>query len=109
MVSAALEAAEALKAEGKSVAVVNIHTIKPIDAETILTYAEKCKNVITCEEHSVIGGLGDAVADVLIGKGCFGFKKIGIQNRFGQSGKPAALLEEYGLTAKDIIAAVNAF
>ncbi len=109
MVSAALEAAEALKAEGKSVAVVNIHTIKPIDAETILAYAQKCKNVITCEEHSVIGGLGDAVADVLIGKGCFGFKKIGIQNRFGQSGKPAALLEEYGLTAKDIIAAVKAF
>lgn len=109
MVSAALEAAEALKAEGKSVAVVNIHTIKPIDAETILAYAQKCKNVITCEEHSVIGGLGDAVADVLIGKGSFGFKKIGIQNRFGQSGKPAALLEEYGLTAKDIVAAVNAF
>lgn len=107
LVDAALHAAEALKEEGIDAAVVNVHTIKPLDEETILAYAKKCKKVVTAEEHSVIGGLGDAVASALLGKGDFRFKKIGVQDRFGQSGKPFDLLAEYGLTAKDIAEAVR--
>lgn len=107
LVDAALHAAEALKEEGIDAAVVNVHTIKPLDEETILAYARKCKKVVTAEEHSVIGGLGDAVASALLGKGDFRFKKIGVQDRFGQSGKPFDLLAEYGLTAKDIAEAVR--
>ena len=102
MVSESLKAAEELAAEGKSVAVVNVHTIKPIDVECVTRWAEKCGNVITVEEHSVIGGLGDAVADVLMGKVCCKFKKIGVQDRFGQSGKAWDVLREYGLTAPQI-------
>ncbi|MDO5350217.1 MAG: transketolase C-terminal domain-containing protein, partial [Lachnospiraceae bacterium] len=98
MVDAALQAADALQAESLHAAVVNIHTIKPLDEETILTYAKKCKKVVTAEEHSVIGGLGDAVASALLGNGDFKFKKIGVQDRFGQSGKPFDLLAEYNLT-----------
>ena len=63
--------------------------------------------MLTVEEHSVIGGLGDAVASTIIGKGCFNFRKLGIQDRFGQSGKPADLLKEYGLSDEDILAAVR--
>ena len=102
MVSESLKAAEELAAEGKSVAVVNVHTIKPIDAACVTRWAEKCGNVITVEEHSVIGGLGDAVADVLMGKVCCKFKKIGVQDQFGQSGKAWDVLREYGLTAPQI-------
>ncbi len=108
MVAGCLEAAKRLAMENISVAVVNVHTIKPIDRETVLTYARKCGKVLTAEEHSTIGGLGDAVADVLIGQGSFSFRKIGIQDRFGQSGKPADLLREYGLTEEDICQAVKA-
>lgn len=68
-------------------AVVNLHTIKPLDRELVARYAAKCKNVFTAEEHSVIGGLGDAVADVLVGNGEFTFTKLGIEDQFGQSGK----------------------
>ncbi|MDO5551301.1 MAG: transketolase C-terminal domain-containing protein [Lachnospiraceae bacterium] len=107
MVDAALQAADALQAEGIHAAVVNIHTIKPLDEETILTYAKKCKKVVTAEEHSVIGGLGDAVASALLGNGDFKFKKIGVQDRFGQSGKPFDLLAEYNLTPADIVKAVK--
>ena len=108
MVSASLEAAELLAAQGKNVAVVNVHTIKPIDAACVTEWAEKCGNVITVEEHSVIGGLGDAVADVLMGKVSCKFKKIGIQDQFGQSGKAKEVLKEYGLTGPQIAEAVLA-
>ena len=107
MVNESLEAAKALAAEGIHAEVVNVHTIKPLDRETILKSAGKCKKVLTVEEHSVIGGLGDAVADVLIGNGDFKFRKIGIADKFGQSGTPAALLEEYGLTSRHIVEAVK--
>ena len=97
--------------EGKDAAVfasvINVHTIKPIDAECVTKYAEKCGNVITVEEHSVIGGLGDAVADVLMGKVCCKFRKIGVNDRFGQSGKAADVLREYGLTADQIAAKIK--
>ena len=102
MVSEALEAAKLLEAQGKSVAVINVHTIKPIDAQCVMDYAQKCSRVVTVEEHSVIGGLGDAVADVLMGKICCQFKKIGVQDQFGQSGKAKDVLREYGLTAPQI-------
>ena len=102
MVNEALEAAKLLAAEGVEISVINVHTIKPIDAECVTKYAEKCGNVITVEEHSVIGGLGDAVADVLMGKVCCKFRKIGVNDQFGQSGKAADVLREYGLTADQI-------
>ena len=102
MVSEALEAAELLEAQGRSAAVINVHTIKPIDAQCVMDYAQKCSRVVTVEEHSVIGGLGDAVADVLMGKICCQFKKIGVQDQFGQSGKAKDVLREYGLNAPQI-------
>ena len=108
MVNESLEAAKLLAEEGKSVAVINVHTIKPIDAECVKTWAEKCGNVITVEEHSVIGGLGDAVADVLMGKVNCKFKKIGVQDVFGQSGKAKDVLKEYGLTAPQIAESIKA-
>ena len=102
MVNEALEAAKLLAAEGVEISVINVHTIKPIDAACVTEYAEKCGNVVTVEEHSVIGGLGDAVADALMGKVNCKFRKIGINDQFGQSGKAADVLREYGLTADQI-------
>ena len=107
MVNEALEAAKLLSAEGIEITVINMHTIKPLDAECVVKYAEKCGNVITVEEHSVIGGLGDAVADALMGKVCYKFKKIGVNDQFGQSGKAADVLREYGLTADQIAAKIK--
>ena len=108
MVSESLAAAEKLAKEGIDAAVINIHTIKPIDAACVTEWAEKCGKVITVEEHSVIGGLGDAVADVLMGKVNGKFHKIGVNDRFGQSGKAADVLREYGLTADQIAETVKA-
>ena len=102
MVNESLEAAKLLEAEGIHAAVINVHTIKPIDAACVTEWAEKCGKVITVEEHSTIGGLGDAVADVLMGKVACKFHKIGVQDQFGQSGKAADVLREYGLTANQI-------
>ena len=107
MVNEALEAAKLLAAEGIEVSVINMHTIKPIDAACVTEYAQKCGNVVTVEEHSVIGGLGDAVADALMGKVCCKFKKIGVNDQFGQSGKAADVLREYGLTADQIAAKIK--
>lgn len=107
MVNEALEAAKLLAAEGIEISVINMHTIKPIDAACVTEYAQKCGNVVTVEEHSVIGGLGDAVADVLMGKVCCKFKKIGVNDQFGQSGKAADVLREYGLTADQIAAKIK--
>ena len=102
MVNESLEAAKLLEAKGIHAAVINVHTIKPIDAQCVTEWAEKCGKVITVEEHSTIGGLGDAVADVLMGKVACKFHKIGVQDQFGQSGKAADVLREYGLTADQI-------
>ena len=107
MVSEAMEAVKLLEAEGKSVALINVHTVKPIDAECVTKYAQQCGKVVTVEEHSVIGGLGDAVADVLMGKVCCKFKKIGVQDLFGQSGKARDVLKEYGLTAPQIAESIK--
>lgn len=107
MVSESLEAAKLLEKDGISAAVVNVSTIKPIDSECISKYARQCGAVVTVEEHSVIGGLGDAVADVLMGSISCKFHKIGVQDRFGQSGKAADVLREYGLTADQIAESVK--
>ena len=108
MTNEALRAAVLTKRQGMNVRVINMPTIKPIDEEIILTAARECGRIITVEEHSVIGGLGDAVADVLMGKVNCKFHKIGVNDRFGQSGKAADVLREYGLTADQIAETVKA-
>ena len=108
MASECLKAAKVLQERGVCAAVINMHTIKPLDEEIVGRYAAKCGHIVTVEEHSVIGGLGDAVADVLVGKGPFIFQKIGVQDRFGQSGKPEDVLREYGLTPGQIASCVLA-
>ena len=107
MVAEALKAAELLADEGVDAAVINVHTIKPIDTARVTEYAQKCGKVVTVEEHSVIGGLGDAVAEVLMGKVNCKFKKIGVNDQFGQSGKAADVLREYGLTGEQIAASIK--
>lgn len=105
MIPEALKAKELLAAEGISAAVVNHHTIKPFDTTTTAEFAAKCKAIVTAEEHSVIGGLGDCVAEVLAesGTSCK-LRRVGIQDVFGKSGKPAELFKAYGLTAENIAA-----
>ncbi len=102
MLEHCLEAVEILKENGIDAALVNHHSLKPFDEELTREYAAKCGKVFTVEEHSVIGGLGDAVASALCGMGLEKFEKIGIDDQFGQSGKPADLLVEYGLTGKQL-------
>lgn len=102
MLEHCLEAADILSANGIDAAIVSFHTIKPFDSELACEYAAKCGKVFTVEEHSIIGGLGDTVASAIIGTGVKSFEKIGINDTFGQSGKPADLLKEYGLTGQQI-------
>ncbi len=105
MVNEAIIAAEQLAGEGIDVRVIDIHTIKPIDEEIIIRAAKETKGIVTAEEHSVIGGLGSAVAEVTAKAAPAKIKMIGIQDRFGQSGKPNQLMEEYEITAADIVKA----
>lgn len=98
MVHTALNAAQTLKKSGIKASVLNIHTIKPFDEETVLDYAKRCGVVITIEEHSTVGGLGSAVSDALIGKAAVKIKKLGVNDRFGQSGLMPELMKEYCLT-----------
>ncbi|MFA4967468.1 MAG: transketolase family protein [Candidatus Margulisiibacteriota bacterium] len=107
MVAMALDAAEQLKNEGISAKVVNIHTIKPLDKELITNCAKETGAVVTAEEHSIIGGLGGAVAEVL-GENCPApMARIGIKDMFGESGKPDELLVKYGLMPENIITAAK--
>lgn len=107
MVAQALEAAERLQTEGISCEVIDLHTIKPLDKELIIRSAEKTGAVITAEEHSIIGGLGGAVAEVLVENCCVPMARVGIRDTFGESGKPDELLVKYGLTPKDIVFAAQ--
>ncbi|MBC3886726.1 transketolase family protein [Acetobacterium paludosum] len=107
MVGPALEAAELLKAEGISAQVINMGSIKPIDVDAIEEAAIKTGAIVTAEEHSIIGGLGGAVAEVLCEVAPVPMERVGIKDIFGQSGKVAPLMEKYGLTAKDIVAAAK--
>ena len=108
MVQAALEAADALAEKGVSAEVINIHTIKPLDEELVRASAAKTGRVVTCEEHSVIGGLGDAVLAALA-ESPVPVRKVGVNDVFGESGPAADLLHKYGLDAEGVIAAVEAF
>lgn len=108
MVSAALEAAEALAAEGISAEVINMHTIKPLDEDTLVTSASKTGRVVTVEEHSVIGGLGEAVCGALAEKCPVPVKKVGMYDVFGESGPAVDLLNKYGLNAEGVASAVRA-
>lgn len=101
MVNEGLKAANILEKDGINAMVVNIHTLKPIDEEIILKAAE-CGAVVTAEEHSIIGGLGSAVAEVLAEKKPTPMRRVGIKDEFGQSGKPEELLKLYNLTAENI-------
>ena len=104
MVYEAVKAAETLAAEGIDAGVINIHTIKPIDEELIAAAAAKTGLLLTVEEHSVIGGLGSAVADVLAEKQPARLVKIGVNDEFGHSGPAVELLKQYGLCAENIVA-----
>ncbi|MGG7142091.1 transketolase family protein [Clostridium nigeriense] len=107
MVSKSLEAAEILSKENIEATVVNISTIKPLDTDLIVSLANKIGKVVTAEEHSIIGGLGSAVAEVLSEQCPTKLKRIGISDMFGQSGTPEALLEYYGLTVNKIVEEVK--
>ncbi len=108
-VSESLKAAEMLEADGVSVEVINIHTIKPIDKDLILKTAKKTGKVVTVEEHSVIGGLGSAVAEVLSEECPTKMKRIGVFDTFGESGPAKELLHKYELDAEGIYKQVKAF
>jgi len=107
LVHEAMEAAKTLEAEGISVRVINVSTIKPLDGPTILKAAQETKFIVTCEEHSVIGGLGGAISEFLGETHPTLVKKLGIYDQFGQSGTGNQLLDEYGLRAKDIVEKVK--
>ena len=107
MVDAALNAAEALAEEGIEVRVIDMHTIKPLDADAVIRAAEECGRIVTAEEHSVIGGLGEAVAAVTAAHCPVRVAMVGQHDVFGESGTPAELLKEYGMTADDIRATVK--
>ncbi len=103
MVSKAMNAAKALSDEGVSARVVNIHTIKPIDKDIIIKAAKETGAIVTCEEHSIIGGLGSAVSEVLAENSPCILKRVGVKDVFGRSGKPANLLEFFELDENAII------
>ena len=107
MVQAALEAADLLAQRGVSAEVIDMHTVKPLDADLIVASAEKTGRVVTCEEHSVIGGLGSAVCDVLAERCPVPVRKVGVQDTFGESGPAVELLHRYGLDAEGVVAAVE--
>lgn len=107
MVNEAVIAAEALAGEGIDARVIDIHTIKPIDEDIIIKAAQETKAIVTAEEHSVIGGLGSAVAEVVVKNAPVKMAMVGQQDTYGESGKPDQLKEKYGMTANDIVAAVK--
>lgn len=108
-VSEALEAASLLEADGIHAGVINIHTIKPLDEALVIEAAQKTGKIVTIEEHSVIGGLGSAVCDVLSEKAPARVMKIGIQDVYGESGPALELIKKYGLDAKSIYERVKTF
>ena len=109
MVNEALVAAEELAAAGINAMVINMATIKPLDEELVLAAAKKCGKVITCEEHSIIGGLGEAVCAVLSEKCPTPVRRIGVNDEFGHSGPAAALLKQFGLCSDHIVEVAKDF
>ena len=109
LVNEAIEAGKALAEAGISARVINLCTIKPLDEELVLKAAQECGRVITCEEHSVIGGLGEAVSSLLSEKCPTPVRRIGINDEFGHSGPAAALLKQFGLSAEHIVEVARDF
>lgn len=107
MVGVALEAAEQLATEGLQVAVVNVPTLKPFDVDTVIEVAKQAGAVVTAEEHSIIGGLGSAVAEALAENLPTPLERVGIKDTFGESGTPAALLDKFGLNQEGLSAAIR--
>ena len=107
MVMAALEAAKMLAAEGIQARVINMASVKPLDEAAVVSAAKETGAIVTCEEHSIIGGLGSAVAEVLAEQAPAPLERVGVKDTFGESGKPKELLAKYGLTADDVAAAVR--
>jgi transketolase len=107
MVPIALAAADLLAKAGIRAAVVNVSTIKPLDADDIARHAARCGAVVTAEDHSIIGGLGSAVAEVLAERAPARLVRVGIRDSFGRSGTPDELLEAFGLTARDVAQAAR--
>jgi transketolase len=107
MVSAALQAREMLLKEGIDAGVINMPTVKPLDTEAVLDAAKVSKFIVTAEEHSIIGGLGSAVAEFLSEVFPVFVKRIGTRDTFGGSGKPDELLKLYGLTAENIVKTIR--
>ena len=109
LVAEAVEAGKLLADRGVSARIINMATIKPLDGELVLKAAEECGRIVTCEEHSVIGGLGEAVCALLCEKCPTPVRRIGINDVFGHSGPAAALLEEFGLCAANIAKVAEEF
>jgi len=107
MVYEALRASEELAQKGISARVVDLHTPKPIDRELIIRCARETGAVVTAEEHQVNGGLGGAVAEVIVQNHPVPMELVAVHDRFGQSGKPSELMDAFGLRAKDIVAAAD--
>lgn len=107
MVAEALKAAEKIENDGKSVSVVNIHTIKPIDRNTIIEMAKHHERLFSVEEHNIIGGLGSAISEVLCDEYPKKLKRLGVNDEFGQSGKPFELLKHYKLDALSIYESIK--
>ena len=109
LVNEAIEAGKALAEAGISARIINMATIKPLDEELVLKAAQECGKVITCEEHSVIGGLGEAVSSLLSEKCPTPVRRIGVNDEFGHSGPAAALLKQFGLSAEHIVEVARDF
>ncbi|MCL2108357.1 MAG: transketolase family protein [Oscillospiraceae bacterium] len=109
LVYPAIEAAEELAKQGVNARVINIHTIKPLDEELVLKAARETGRIVVAEEHSIIGGLGSAVADIVSEKCPVPVKKLGVNDTFGHSGPALQLLEEFGLTAENIFKVTKEF
>ena len=109
MVGEAIKAGEELRSEGINARVINMSTIKPLDEELVLKAAEECGKIVTCEEHSIIGGLGEAVSALLSEKLPTPVCRIGVNDEFGHSGPAADLLRDFGLSAENIVAKVKAW
>jgi transketolase len=107
MVHSALEAAEFLQGEGVSCKVINMHTIKPLDSDAVITACRETGALVAAEEHSIIGGLGSAISEIAAENFPVPIARVGVKGYFGESGLPEKLLEKYGLTTKDIVEAVK--
>lgn len=107
MVAPARRAADELTQSGLSARVLNMHTIKPIDKEAVIKAAGETGAIVTCEEHSIIGGLGSAVAEVVVENAPVPMERVGVLDTFGESGTPDALLAKYNLTVADIVRAAK--